>query len=104
MEAETRRHASMSALLRERRHELHPNSTTLGVFERHPNRIGKPVTQEEVAEAAGVTRVWYALLEGTANVHASPALVLRLADVLMLDDAERTALLYAAIAGPEATR
>ncbi|HTJ28398.1 MAG TPA: helix-turn-helix transcriptional regulator [Candidatus Limnocylindria bacterium] len=103
METETRPEASLSALLRERRRQLRPDTTTLGFFERHPQRIGKRVTQEEIAEAAGVSRVWYGLLEGAAKVNASPALLSRLAEVLMLDEAERIALLHAAIPGLKTT-
>jgi hypothetical protein len=88
---------SFGALLRDRRRRLDPQSRALGDFERHPWRIGKPVTQEEVAEAAGVTRVWYGMLEGRAEVNASMALLGRLADILMFNGAQRIALFHAAI-------
>jgi Helix-turn-helix domain len=96
MQTDARAEASISAVLRERRLRLPPESTTLGFFERHPNRVGRPVTQEEIAEAAGVSRFWYGLLEGRTPVNASPALLVRLAQLLMLDDVERVALLRAA--------
>jgi hypothetical protein len=96
MATDARPQASISTLLRERRNALLPESTTLGTFERRPGRIGKRVTQEEIAEAAGVSRVWYGLLEGTDRANASPALLIRLANVLMLDEGDRAALLSAA--------
>ena len=55
-------------------------------------RIGKAVTQEEVAEAVGITRQWYSLLEGNAPVRVSPSVLARVADALMMDFAERMAL------------
>jgi Helix-turn-helix domain len=97
METYARGAKSFGALLRDRRRRLDPQTRVLGEFERHLWRIGKPVTQEEVAEAAGVTRVWYGMLEVRAEVNASTGLLGRLADVLMFNDAERIALFHAAI-------
>jgi transcriptional regulator with XRE-family HTH domain len=97
MEMDAREAESLGALLREYRRRLHPQMTVLGDVVRRPDRVGKPVTQEELAEAVGVTREWYQKLERRGEVNASAGLVSRLADVLMLDDAERIALLQAAI-------
>jgi transcriptional regulator with XRE-family HTH domain len=97
MKMNAREAASLGALLREHRLRLDPHTTSLGDFVRRPDRIGKPVTQEELAEAVGVTRVWYAKLERRVDVKASAGLVSRLADVLMLGEAERNALFRAAI-------
>jgi transcriptional regulator with XRE-family HTH domain len=58
--------------------------TRFGSYERLPSRVGRPVTQEEVSEAVGVTRTWYALLEG-GGAQASAGLAGRLADVFALD-------------------
>jgi transcriptional regulator with XRE-family HTH domain len=57
-----------------------------------PFRIGKAVTQEEVAEAVGISRLWYCTLESGRLVRASAPLLARVADVLMLDSAERASL------------
>jgi transcriptional regulator with XRE-family HTH domain len=97
MKMNAREAESLGALLREHRRRLDPHITAFGDFARRPDRVGKPVTQEEIAEAVGVTRVWYANLERRVDVKASAALVSRLADVFMLDDAERNALFHAAI-------
>jgi transcriptional regulator with XRE-family HTH domain len=97
MKMNAREGESLGALLLAHRRRLDPHITALGDFARRPDRVGKPVTQEELAEAVGVTRVWYAKLERRVDVKASAGLVSRLADVLMLDDAERNALFHAAI-------
>jgi DNA-binding XRE family transcriptional regulator len=97
MESDEREAESLAAILREHRRRLDPRMMALGGFMRDPDRVGKPVTQEELAEAVGVTRAWYAKLEGRVDVKASAGLVSRLADIFMLDGAERTALFQAAI-------
>jgi transcriptional regulator with XRE-family HTH domain len=61
-----------------------------------PARVGRPVTQEEVSEAVGVTRTWYALLEG-GGAHASAALAGRIADAFALDVPDRLGLLRMAL-------
>jgi len=85
--------------LREARKQIHPETTALGAFQRLTSRIGKPVTQEEVAEAADITRVWYAMLERGARIDVSTALLGRLADVLILGKADRSALYAAGVPG-----
>jgi transcriptional regulator with XRE-family HTH domain len=50
------------------------------------------VTQEELAECIGVSRVWYAMLESRTTVRTSSALLDRLAAALMVTPEERTAL------------
>jgi transcriptional regulator with XRE-family HTH domain len=89
----------MSALLRRGRRLLQPEIEMLGRFERRPSRIGKRVTQEEIAEAAGVSRVWYAMLERGARIDISTGLLGRLADVLMLGETDRSALFTAGVQG-----
>ena len=69
----------------------------LGPYPRLAARLGKRVTQEELAEAIGVTREWYAVLETATRMHASTALLGRLADALMLMPDERTTLLQFAL-------
>jgi transcriptional regulator with XRE-family HTH domain len=54
------------------------------------------VTQEEVAEAVGVSRTWYALLEA-GGAHASAPLAGRIADAFALDVPDRLGLLSMAL-------
>jgi transcriptional regulator with XRE-family HTH domain len=62
-------------------------------------RIGKPVTQEEIAESAGISRQWYGMLENDRRLHVSPRVLTRLADVLMMTPTERVALFGLAVPG-----
>jgi transcriptional regulator with XRE-family HTH domain len=61
-----------------------------------------PVTQEELAEAVGVSRVWYAQLEIGTSKRVSTDLLGRLGDALMLDKAQRATLFQLGI--PELAR
>jgi transcriptional regulator with XRE-family HTH domain len=78
--------------LRERRLKLDPNIRFLGGRERPAVRWGKRVTQEEMAEALEVSRVWYGALESGSRARTSTSLLDRLASVLMLDGDERSEL------------
>lgn len=71
----------------------------LGPYRRTIARIGRPITQQEVAEAVGVSRVWYATLESGAPIRASTELLVKLSETLMLHDAERE--LFFNLAVPE---
>jgi transcriptional regulator with XRE-family HTH domain len=83
---------TIGAFLKEHRRLVPREATALGSHARHPVRYGKLVTQDEVAEAVGVSSVWYAMLESGAAMHASPRLLARLADALSLSDERREAL------------
>lgn len=48
---------SVGEFLREHRRLIPRDATALGPFLRLPVRLGKAVTQEEIAEALGVSRV-----------------------------------------------
>lgn len=72
----------------------------LGPHTRLRKRRNKRVTQEEVAEASGVTREWYAMLESGATAQPSPALLDRLADVLIVTSEERAKLFDFALPEP----
>lgn len=85
------------ALLRACRGAVDANVRALGPHARLPARWGKRVTQEEVAEAAGVSRVWYAMLESGAAVRTSPRLLDSLAAALMLSARDRAALFCLAL-------
>jgi transcriptional regulator with XRE-family HTH domain len=95
--------------LKTHRQRLARESVELGPFPRHPLRVGKPVTQEEMAEALEVSRQWYAMLEAD-TARASPALVSRIGAVLSLNADERHELFglaipeFAAPSAPERPR
>jgi transcriptional regulator with XRE-family HTH domain len=63
MNGATAEPGTVGELLKRCRQRLSSNIRSLGVCVRVPVRIGKVVTQEEVAEAAGISRVWYATME-----------------------------------------
>jgi transcriptional regulator with XRE-family HTH domain len=79
------------------RHRIDPGVPALGPFVRGEKRRGKRVTQEELAEALGVTREWYGLLESAGKTRASTRLLERLADVLMVTPEERASLFQLAL-------
>jgi transcriptional regulator with XRE-family HTH domain len=87
----------LNELLRRCRGRLNPQVPSLGSFSRLPMRIGKAVTQEEIAEAVGISRQWYAMLEGDRSGRVSAAVLARIADVLMMDPTERAALFRLAV-------
>ena len=83
---------SAGELLKACRIRIRRESRSLGNYVRRAVRVGKTVTQEEVAEAAGISRVWYAMMEGNRSVRVSSLVLGRLADVLAMETAERAAL------------
>jgi DNA-binding XRE family transcriptional regulator len=88
---------SVGVFLKEHRRLIPREAVSLGPHLRVPTRYGKAVTQEEVAEAIGVTRVWYAMLESGAALRSSARLLIRLADVLSLSDLDRKELFRLAL-------
>lgn len=88
---------TLKTFLRGRRIRLDPSIRLLGDYERLPVRWGRPVTQEEMAEAVGITRVWYGMLESGSTVRTSVKILDRLATVLMLDPQERARLFELAV-------
>jgi transcriptional regulator with XRE-family HTH domain len=89
--------ATLGAYLKSARARIHSEVRTLGPYERLASRRGKRVTQEETAEAVGVSRVWYATLESGAPIRTSMRVLGRLADVLILSADERARLFQLAI-------
>jgi transcriptional regulator with XRE-family HTH domain len=69
----------------------------LGPYVRLPRQRGKLVTQNELAEAIGVSREWYGELESAAPPRMSTSLVSRLADALMVTQEERARLFHLAL-------
>ena len=84
-------------LLKRCRGRLKPNCRSFGPYLRLPIRVGKPITQEELAEALGISRTWYARLESECPVVVSPSLLSRIADALMMDFDEREDLFRLAV-------
>jgi DNA-binding XRE family transcriptional regulator len=79
------------------RRRIDPATTLLGSYERLMSRRGRPVTQEELAEAIGVSRSWYARLESGKPAQPSVSMLHRMAEVLKATPAERAVLFRLAI-------
>jgi transcriptional regulator with XRE-family HTH domain len=90
VEQPAERHVSL--LLRNGRKRIASEQDSLGPYTRIPLRVGKPVTQEELAEAVGTSREWYGMLESGRSPGVSSRLLSKVADVLMLDSDERAEL------------
>lgn len=91
------RFRSLGALLKQCRVRIEPERHSLGPHVRLPIRIGKAVSQQELAEAVGITREWYARMETERQVHVSASVLGAIADVLMMDVNERALLFSLAI-------
>jgi DNA-binding XRE family transcriptional regulator len=89
---------SFGEFVRQQRLGLNRRASHLGSYERLPARIGRAITQEEVAEAVGGSRNWYALLELDAR-RTSATLANRLADVFNLEGTEKLKLVSLAVPG-----
>lgn len=81
--------SEFAVFLRMRRRRIPPDAATLGPWKRLPVRRGRRVTQEEVAEAVGVSRNWYRRLESDAGVRASTKLLGRIAAAFAFTPEER---------------
>lgn len=88
---------STGAFLKEHRRLIPRDAAALGPYLRPLFRLGRFVTQEEIAEAIGVSRVWYAMLESDAALRTSPRLLNRLATALALSDQDRDTLFKLAL-------
>jgi DNA-binding XRE family transcriptional regulator len=82
--------------LRMLRQRIPPQTSILGTKRRLPARCGRPVTQEELAELAGVSRNWYRRLE-CGEGFPSMRLVNRLAQAFVLSVEERMTLFALAL-------
>jgi transcriptional regulator with XRE-family HTH domain len=91
------REEALHRFVRGRRLRLAPESPFLGESARLPNRVGKPVTQEELAEHLGISRGWYSRFEVGSPVEFSVPLLNRLGDILLLSSAERAELMGLAV-------
>ena len=81
--------SEFASFLKTHRCNIPHEASALGPWERLPMRRGRPVTQEEIAEAAGVSRNWYRRLESGDEVRASIKLLDRLASVFGFGSEER---------------
>ena len=88
---------ALHRFVRKRRMRLAPESHFLGERTRLPSRVGKPVTQEEIAHHLGISRGWYARFEAGAPTGFSIALLNRLGDLLLLSAPERAELVRLAM-------
>ena len=84
--------SQFASLLKQRRRSIPPESVTLGSCERLPVRRGRRVTQEEIAEAVGISRNWYRRLESTDAPRASAKLLDRIAKAFQFTPEERMKL------------
>jgi transcriptional regulator with XRE-family HTH domain len=91
------KHERLGGLLKRCRARIALNRASLGPYLRLPIRVGKAVTQEEVAEIVGISRQWYALLESDHPVRVSAAVLGRIADALMMDSTERATFFRLAV-------
>ena len=87
----------LRSFLKKLRKRVDPGTETLGAYKRLSQKRGRAVSQEEMAEAIGVSRTWYALLESGASVQPSVPLLNRVADALGASPDERNALFRLAI-------
>ena len=94
---QTRPYDQIRSLLRGLRCRVDPATPTLGQHQRLSTRRGKIVSQEELAEAVGVSRGWYSSLERGAAVQPSVAMLNRVAAALNATRDERVALFALAI-------
>lgn len=95
--AEDHEHERLSELLRRCRARIAWECASIGSYLRSPIRIGKAFTQEEAAEAVGISRQWYVMLESDRSVRVSAAVLARIADALMMDPTERATLFRLAV-------
>lgn len=84
--------SEFASFLKTRRRRIPPHSARLGSWERLPVRRGRRVTQEEIAEALGISRNWYRRLESGDAPRASAKLLDRIAKALQFTPEERTNL------------
>jgi DNA-binding XRE family transcriptional regulator len=81
-----------AAFLKTHRCNIPPNAPALGAWQRLPVRRGRRVTQEEIAEAIGISRNWYRRLESGEAVRASTKLLDRIAKVFAFTPEQRIEL------------
>jgi transcriptional regulator with XRE-family HTH domain len=96
-EAEEQGAERLGAILRRCRARLSAERASLGPYMRLAKRIGKAITQEEVAETVGISREWYTRMERDCPVRVSARVLSRIADALMMEPTERSAFFRLAV-------
>jgi DNA-binding XRE family transcriptional regulator len=96
-QAQFERRGDRRELLLHLRRRIDPDTKTLGSYERLESRRGRPVSQEELAEAISVSRGWYARLESGRPVQPSVSALHRIAEALQATPGERALLFRLAI-------
>jgi len=91
------RRENLRSFLKTLRRRLDPNTEILGEYERINSRLGRRISQEEIAEAVGVSRGWYVSLESGAPIRPSLDLLHRIAGALNATPHERAMLFSLAI-------
>jgi transcriptional regulator with XRE-family HTH domain len=91
------RRRRLAAFLLRKRQNVEPHAKQVGTYVRREKRVGRPFTQEEVAEALDVSRQWYAALEMGSSIRPSMALVDRVATLFALHEDERVLLFRLAL-------
>jgi transcriptional regulator with XRE-family HTH domain len=89
--------SELALFLKLLRRRIDPDVRVLGPSMRLSRRVGKRVTQEELAEVVGISRDWYATLESAGMTRTSTRLVSHLADALMVTPEERARLFQLAL-------
>ena len=87
----------LRSFLKTLRQRLDPHTAILGEHERISTRRGRRVSQEEIAEAIGVSRGWYVSLESGKPIQCSIACLARLAAALNATPPERAMLFSLAV-------
>lgn len=91
------RREQLCSFLKSLRRRLDPHTTTLGEHERISSRWGRRISQEEIAEAIGVSRGWYVSLESGKPIRCSVTFLGRVAAALNATPPERAILFTLAI-------
>jgi len=91
------RRTQLAALLVRKRRDVDPHAKHVGGYVRSDERIGRPFTQEEAAEALATSAPEYGALETAAPADASAELLDRIAALFSLRDDERAMLFRLAI-------
>ena len=91
------RRETLCSFLKALRRRLDPHTATLGEHERISTRKGRRISQEEIAEAAGVSRGWYVSLESGKPIRCSVSFLVRVAAALNATPPERATLFTLAI-------
>ena len=84
--------SNFALFLKTCRRSIPPETGALGSWKRLPARRGRRITQEEMAEAVGVSRNWYRRLESGNAPRASAKLLDRLAEAFSFSTEERMKL------------